>query len=111
VHICWDNCLFEMTGGQPTATAGPADLAAMARGAGFAQVRAVETPPAFSAALDEALAGPGPWFIHALVTGERAVRGPDSPSSPTAIRHRFEGGTAPFPATGSRYPAREDGKP
>src|SRR3970040_2263775 len=38
VHIVWDNRMYELTGKQPTATAGPADLAAIAEGAGLRKV-------------------------------------------------------------------------
>ncbi len=51
----------------------------------------VETVAAFEAAVQQALSEPGPWFILALVDGERAQRDPDSPKSPTGIRHRFTG--------------------
>lgn len=91
VHICWDNRMYEMTGKQPTATAGPADLAAMAQGAGFRKVERVETLAAFEAAIARALAEDGPWFILAVVTGDRARRDPNGPRSPTRIRHRFQG--------------------
>jgi thiamine pyrophosphate-dependent acetolactate synthase large subunit-like protein len=91
LHVCWDNRMYEMTGRQPTATAGPADLAAIAQGAGFPHVARVETLAAFEAALDAALAEDGPWFILGLVSGERARRDPRSPKSPTGIRHRFSG--------------------
>jgi thiamine pyrophosphate-dependent acetolactate synthase large subunit-like protein len=91
VHICWDNHLYEMTGKQATATSGPADLAAMAEGAGFPKVERVETLAAFEAAVERALVEEGPWFIHAIVTGDRAKRDPKGPKSPTAIRHRFSG--------------------
>ena len=74
VHICWDNRMYEMTGRQATATAGRADLAAMAEGAGFAHVERAETLAAFEAAIERALAGEGPWFIHAAVAGERSRR-------------------------------------
>ncbi len=90
VHVCWDNRMYEMTGKQPTATAGPADLAAMAEGAGFPRVERAETLAAFEAAIERALAEAGPWFILAVVTGERARRDPKGPTSPTGIRHRFQ---------------------
>ncbi|HKI97265.1 MAG TPA: thiamine pyrophosphate-dependent enzyme [bacterium] len=91
VHICWDNRMYEMTGQQATATSGPADLAAIAEGAGFPKVERAETLAAFEAALERALAGDGPWFILAVVAGERAKRNPANPKSATGIRHRFMG--------------------
>jgi thiamine pyrophosphate-dependent acetolactate synthase large subunit-like protein len=91
VHVCWDNRMYEMTGKQETATAGPADLAAMAEASGYPHVERVETLAAFEAAIDRALSEEGPWFILAVVTGERARRDPRSPKSATGIRHRFMG--------------------
>lgn len=91
IHICWDNGMYEMTGKQPTATAGPTDLAAVAQGAGFRHVARAETQAALEAALDEALASnEGPWFILGLVNPDRANRSPKAPKSPTGIRHRFD---------------------
>jgi len=91
VHICWDNRMYEMTGKQATATAGPTDLAAVAAGSGFPKVERVETLEAFEGVLERALKEDGPWFILALVTGDRAKRDPRSPKSATGIRHRFTG--------------------
>jgi thiamine pyrophosphate-dependent acetolactate synthase large subunit-like protein len=87
VHVIWDNRQFELTGGQPTHTAVCADLAALARGAGFTHVTAVDTQPAFEAAFSQALQGPGPWIIVAHIDTERASGRP--PKSPTLIKHRF----------------------
>lgn len=90
VHIVWDNRSYELTGKQPTATAFRADLAKIAEGAGFApdKVERVESLAAFQRAYDRALAGDGPWFIHALVEQNRA-KPPRPPKSPTFIKHRF----------------------
>ncbi len=87
VHICWDNRMYELTGQQPTATAGPTDLARMAEGAGLEQVERVETLAAFEQAVDRAFASDGPWFIHALVDSARGKLLPQK--SPTFIKHRF----------------------
>ena len=88
IHICWDNRMYELTGKQPTASAGTADLARIAEGAGFEKVARAETLPAFEASLERALAEDGPWFIHALVDDQRAAR-EYPPKSPTFIKHRF----------------------
>lgn len=64
ITIVWDNRGFELTGGQPTATtSGTADLAAVATASGIPQVRHVQDGPAFTAAIEEALSGPGPWCL------------------------------------------------
>ncbi len=91
VHVCLDNRMYEMTGKQATATAGPADLARMAEGAGFPRVARAETEAALTGAIERALREDGPWFILALVTGDRAPRSPDSPKRPPLIKHRFMG--------------------
>ncbi len=87
VHICWDNRMYELTGQQPTATSGPADLAKIAEGSGFTKVERAETLPAFTTALEKALQGDGPWFIHALVDSERGKLRPSG--SPTFLKHRL----------------------
>lgn len=87
VHIVWDNRMYELTGKQPTATAGPSDLAKIAEGAGMEKVERVETLAAFEAAVERAFAEDGPWFIHVLVDDQRAGKSP--PKSPTLIKHRF----------------------
>lgn len=49
IHIVFDNECYESSRGAPTATAGRADLAAIARGAGFTNVGAVNTVTDFEA--------------------------------------------------------------
>lgn len=87
IHVIWDNHQFELTGGQPTHTAHRADLALLARGAGFDQVETVETQEAFERLFRRAMTEPGPWVIVALIGPERAAGRP--PKSPTYIKHRF----------------------
>lgn len=89
VHVCWDNRMYEITGRQPTATAGTTDLAEVARACGYPKVARAETLEAFERAVDTAFAEDGPWFIHALVNDERAPRERRPPRSPTFIKHRF----------------------
>ena len=87
IHIVWDNRQYQLTGGQPTATAYGADLARIAEGAGFEKVERTETQEAFETAAERALAEPGPWFILALVNDKTS--GVRPPRSPTFIKHRF----------------------
>ena|SRR6516225_3584108 len=47
IHIVFDNECYESSRGAPTATAGRADLAAIARGAGFANVTTTNTMTEF----------------------------------------------------------------
>src|SRR5690349_8974589 len=55
IHVVFDNECYESSRGAPTATAKGADLAAMARGAGFTHVASVQDAGAFEAAFVEAL--------------------------------------------------------
>ncbi|MGQ0549181.1 MAG: thiamine pyrophosphate-dependent enzyme [Armatimonadota bacterium] len=67
IHIVFDNNMYETTGGQATHTARGVSLAAIARGAGLAQVREVSDLPSFTDAAQAALDEGGPWFIVAVV--------------------------------------------
>lgn len=87
IHVIWDNCQFELTGGQPTHTAFRTDLAKLAQGAGFDKVESVATQEAFESAFSRALQEPGPWIIVAHIDSARATGRP--PKSPTYIKHRF----------------------
>ncbi len=88
VHVVFDNRAHYLTGRQPTATAGPTDLAHVAAGAGFPHAERAETMAAFRSAVDRAWAEDGPWFIQALV--EQQPRSGRPPKSPTFLRHRFQ---------------------
>ena len=87
IHIVWDNRMYAITGKQPTATAFRTDLGGVAKACGFESVARCETLDAFQKAVDNALAQPGPHFIHAL-TGDAKGEG-NIPPSPTFIKHRF----------------------
>lgn len=87
IHIIWDNRQFELTGGQPTHTATNADLANLARGAGFELVESVNTQADFEAAFSHSLQQPGPWIIVAQIEAAPSPGRP--PKSATLIKHRF----------------------
>jgi thiamine pyrophosphate-dependent acetolactate synthase large subunit-like protein len=87
INVVWDNGQFELTGGQPTHTAYRADLAMIARGAGFTQVTSVESQDAFEEAFSHALHIPGPWVLIAHIDSQRSPGRP--PKSATFIKHRF----------------------
>lgn len=76
VILVFDNESYASTGGLPTATAGVTDLATIAEGAGIRAVRTVRTLDEFTEAARAALAGGGPWFIVAKVSGETEPVGP-----------------------------------
>src|SRR6476661_5739126 len=56
LHVVFDNESLLSVGGFPTATATGSDIAGMAEAAGVPRTALVDTLPAFSAAVDEALA-------------------------------------------------------
>ena len=67
VHIVFDNECYESSRGAPTATAGQADLAAIARGCGFANVITARTLSEFSEGFVHALMDNDLYFILAKV--------------------------------------------
>jgi len=67
IHIVFDNECYESSRGAPTATAGQADLAAIARGAGFANVMTVKTLAEFEEGFLRALKSNDLYFILAKV--------------------------------------------
>jgi thiamine pyrophosphate-dependent acetolactate synthase large subunit-like protein len=87
VHIIWDNQQYEITGGQPTHTAGAADIEAIARGAGFEQALTVNTFAAFKEALSRILSQSGPWILVAKTDSSKALGRP--PKSPVYIKNQF----------------------
>ena len=67
IHIVFDNECYESSRGAPTATAGQADLAAIARGAGFANVMTAKTLAEFEERFLRALKSNDLYFILAKV--------------------------------------------
>jgi thiamine pyrophosphate-dependent acetolactate synthase large subunit-like protein len=85
--VGFDNRGYEATGGMPSATVGPSDLAQVARGAGIARVWQADTLPGFEKAVGEAIEGAGPVFIHARVEmGTAAVPFPDEDAMETKFK-------------------------
>jgi len=87
LHIVWDNAQYQLTGGQPTATAEVADLAAMGQGMGLKHVATVTTMSEFETGLKVWLNEPGPWFVVAKVDDGPAPARP--PKDPVWIKLRF----------------------
>jgi len=75
--IIWDNGAYQITGGQPAATARGTDLVTIARGAGFATSRAVRDEDDFAAAVAAALATDGPHFLVARVDASPGAARPE----------------------------------
>jgi thiamine pyrophosphate-dependent acetolactate synthase large subunit-like protein len=87
LHVIWDNGQYQLTGGQPTATATVTDLAAMGRGAGLQHVAGVTTMTEFEARLETWLTEPGPWLVVARTDISPAPGRP--PKDPVWIKLRF----------------------
>ncbi len=63
IVVIWDNRAFDLTGGQPTATAAGADLAAVATACGITRTVRISTLDEFERAAGSALEQPGPWCL------------------------------------------------
>lgn len=68
VVIVWDNELYGTTGGQSSATAHGADLAAAASALGVTAALTVASPAEFDAVLARIDHEPGPWVVVAKVS-------------------------------------------
>jgi len=87
VVIVWDNESHGTTGGQDTATAHGADLAAVARALGIQSALSTRSDDEFSSAISRARVEPGPWVIAAKVTESGTAARP--PLDNVAIKRRF----------------------
>lgn len=85
--VVMDNHLYQITGAQPTATAFAADIAAIARGAGFAASAWASDETDFERLVDDALAAAGPALIAARID-DRPGEG-TTDRDPVQIRERF----------------------
>jgi thiamine pyrophosphate-dependent acetolactate synthase large subunit-like protein len=65
--IIWDNGIYQITGEQPTATAGATDIVAVARGAGIAHSEWVRDEAHFDALLDRRFEHGGPRLLAAKI--------------------------------------------
>ena len=83
--VVFDNEAYVETGGQPTATAGPTDLAAVARGCGIAGARTITEEAEIPALREAMLSAPGPVFIVVKTVAE---------ALPLVFPHSFDGATA-----------------
>jgi thiamine pyrophosphate-dependent acetolactate synthase large subunit-like protein len=101
ILIVWDNELYATTGGQPTATARGADLAAAAAAMGVAASVTVRDPQALRQAILRARTEPGPWMINAKVAESAPQSKP--PLDCVWIKQRF------MAAIGQAEPATRGG--
>jgi sulfopyruvate decarboxylase subunit beta len=74
-----DNGHYEVTGGQPTAGAGQADFAGLARAAGIRRVYSFDNVEAWRADAAEALSGAGPVVIWLKVVPKMGEKTPAPP--------------------------------
>jgi thiamine pyrophosphate-dependent acetolactate synthase large subunit-like protein len=74
-----DNGLYEVTGGQDVPGAGRTDFAAIARGAGIAEVASFTTAADWAAAAPKCLSHDVPIFTWLKVQGERGKSTPSAP--------------------------------
>jgi thiamine pyrophosphate-dependent acetolactate synthase large subunit-like protein len=87
IMLVWDNGIYQITGGQPTASASAADLVAIARGAGIANSAWAADEKDFDRLTAAALAGEGPSLIAARIDDKPGVGTTDR--DPVQIRARF----------------------
>ena len=87
IIVVMDNGAYEITGGQATASAQGADLAAIARAAGIANSHWAADEAHFEHLVDHALATPGPHLIAARQTLAKPAG--QTERDPAQIRDRF----------------------
>jgi thiamine pyrophosphate-dependent acetolactate synthase large subunit-like protein len=87
VVLVLDNEVYGTTGGQPTATAGSADLEAAALAMGVARTATVREADGLERVLGESRTAPGPWVIVAKVTESAPAAKP--PLDCVYIKNRF----------------------
>jgi len=85
--IIWDNGIYQITGKQPTATSGPTDIVALARGAGFARSEWVADAAHFDALIERGFATGGPALLAVKIDDQPGRGRP--PRDPSLIRRRF----------------------
>jgi thiamine pyrophosphate-dependent acetolactate synthase large subunit-like protein len=85
--VIWDNGVYQITGKQPTATAGVTDIVAVARGAGLANSEWVRDAQHFEQLIDRRFDDGGPVLLAAKIDDKPGVA--QTPRDPTLIRSRF----------------------
>jgi thiamine pyrophosphate-dependent acetolactate synthase large subunit-like protein len=85
--VVMDNGTYQITGGQKTATATAADIAAIARGAGITDAAWAADEADFATRIDAALAANGPSLIACRITDAKPRA--TTERDPARIRDRF----------------------
>jgi thiamine pyrophosphate-dependent acetolactate synthase large subunit-like protein len=88
--VVWDNGIYQITGGQPTASASAADLVAIARGSGIANSAWAADEDDFDRLFAAALQNGGPSLIVVRTDNKPGVGTTDR--DPVQIRARFMNG-------------------
>ena len=85
--VIWDNGIYQITGKQPTATAGATDIVAVAKGAGIPNSYWVRDEEHFEQLLIRRFSEDGPLLLAAKIDDKP---GPvQTPRDPALIRNRF----------------------
>lgn len=87
IIVIWDNGAYQITGGQPTASAEVADIVAIARGAGIAQCAWAADEGDFEEMIARALHEDGPWLIGCRIDAAKPEA--TTERDPARIRDRF----------------------
>jgi thiamine pyrophosphate-dependent acetolactate synthase large subunit-like protein len=85
--VIWDNGLYQITGKQPTATGGVADIVAVARGAGIADSFWVRDEQHFEQLIDRRFETGGPILLAAKIDDQPGIG--KTIRDPALIRNRF----------------------
>jgi thiamine pyrophosphate-dependent acetolactate synthase large subunit-like protein len=85
--IVWDNGIYQITGGQPTATSHATDIVAVARGAGIANSAWVRDEAHFEELIGRGFGEGGPVLLAAKIDDKPGEIQP--PRDPALVRNRF----------------------
>jgi thiamine pyrophosphate-dependent acetolactate synthase large subunit-like protein len=85
--VIWDNGIYQITGKQPTATAGVTDIVAVARGAGIANSHWVRDQKHFDELIERRFDNGGPVLLAAKIDDKPGAAQP--PRDPALVRNRF----------------------
>lgn len=86
--VVLDNQCYQSGGGLPSATAGLADLAGIAREAGIRNSRTIKDMKEFEAAVDDILQAPGPLVVVAKIEKDEEMVQP--PVTYNAMENKFK---------------------
>jgi thiamine pyrophosphate-dependent acetolactate synthase large subunit-like protein len=85
--VLWDNGIYQITGGQPTASASAADLVAIARGAGIAKSAWAADEEDFERLIEQSMSATAPTLIGVRIDGKPGTG--TTKRDPVQIRERF----------------------